>query len=270
MIDGHFKTSCKKCIFATYKNNKQTGCAAGVFDIFQGSKEFIQDAEKSFFTLENFACRYIRPLFWGKDLSEEEQLHKLNEETMIDLSAAVVISDSDIDKLKNTIDQIVAQTLHFREIVFVNSFNNRHNFKDILRTIEDKRIKIRWSLKQVVDAEIGDQYGIDLAFKSCPSLFIVNIICGQNLPNNFVEKINEYHKKMHKFLVLKPKNDLGHCLVIQSHAYDIVQGNATVQWNDTDEIISDMVTKIQKIASLQNAVWAVRDLSEVCDCLKEI
>lgn len=270
MSNGHFKTSCKNCIFAKFENNKQVDCSAGVFDIFKGKREFIKDADKSYFNLEDFACRYIRPHFWGVDLSQEERLRKLEEETMIDLSAAIIISDDDKEKLEKTINEILNQTLPFKELIFVNSFNNRDRFKDILKIIEDVQIKIKWSIKQIVDKEIEDKYGIDLAFRSCESLFIAQIICGENIPHKFVEKVNEYHKQMHKFLILKPKNILGHCMVIQKHVYDIVQGNATVEWHETNEIISDMLMKIERIASDQNVDWAIRNLSEVCNCLQEV
>jgi hypothetical protein len=270
MSNGRFKTSCKNCVFAKFENNKQVDCAAGVFDIFKGKREFIQEEDKSFFTLEDFACRYIRPNFWGANLSEEERLQKLQQETMIDLSAAIIVSENYKEKLQETIEQVLKQTLSFKELVFINSFNNRDDFKDILKIIEDAQIKIKWSIKQIVDKEIEDKYGIDLAFRSCNSLFIAQIICGENIPNNFVEKINEYHKQMHKFLVLKPKNNLGHCTIIQKHVYDIVQGNSTVEWNETNEIISDMIVKIERIASQENVDWAIKNLSEVCNCLQEV
>ena len=75
---------------------------------------------------------------------------------------------------------------------------------------------------------------------------------------------------MHKFLVLKPKNNLGHCTIIQKHVYDIVQGNSTVEWNETNEIISDMIVKIERIAAQEKVDWAIKNLSEVSNCLQEI
>ena len=270
MTNGNFKTSCKNCIFAKFENNKQVDCAAGIFDIFKGKREFIKDDDKSYFNLEDFACRYIRPHFWGAGLFEEEQLQKLQEETMIDLSAAIIVSENYKEKLEKTINQVVNQTLPFKELIFINSFNNRNDFKDILKIIENAQIKIKWSIKQIVDKEIEDKYAIDLAFQSCQSLFIAQIICGENIPDNFVEKIDNYNKQMHKFLILRPKNNLGHCLIIQRHAYDIVKGNSTVEWNETNEIISDMIVKIERIAVQQNVDWAIRNLSEVCNCLQEV
>ena len=265
-----FNTSCEKCIFAKYEDNVQVDCKAKVFEKFKTNKKIKINEDKTFFTLDNFVCRYIRPSFWGKDLTDDQRIEKIQLETMIDLAAAVIVDEDNFGNLELTIDELINQSMPFKEIIFVNSFNNKSNFSKILKIIEDKKIKTFWSLKQVVDPEIGIQYGIDLAFASCKSIFVAKLICGEKINTNFVEKINEYHQQMHKFLVLKPKNSLEHCLVIQRYVYEMVQGNATVEWNDTKEIIIDMLTKIEKIANDQKIDWAIRNLSEVCNCFQEI
>lgn len=263
------KTLCEKCKFATYKDNVQTGCEAGVYEILKEKEydiELIESNGKSFFGINNFVCRYIRPTTWEPDLNKEEYLEKLNYDSGIKITAVVYCDIDSYGEIKNSLMQIENQSMKFEKVIIVNSLNNISNFYLLCKVIKEINKKTLWEIKQVKDPEMGEQYAIDIGFESCKSLFITIFKAGKDIPENFVEELNSFNKKMEKFLVLVPENEFGHGLTIQRHVFLMVNGNALVEWHDTKEMMSGILEKIQIIAEDQNADWCIRMLKEV-SCL---
>lgn len=263
------KTLCEKCKFAEYKNDVQIGCQAGVYEILKEKEyniEMVNNNGKTFFGINDFVCRYIRPTTWEPDLNKEEYLEKLEHDSGIKITAAIYCDKDSFETIRNSLTQIENQSMEFEKVVIINSLDNIANFYLLCKVIKEVHKKTLWEVKQIKDPEIAEQHAIDIGFESCKSLFITIFKSGQDIPENFVEEINSFNKKMEKFLVLVPENEFGHGLTIQRHAFLMVNGNAVVEWHDTKEMMSGIIEKIQIIAADQKADWCIRMLKEV-SCL---
>ena len=263
------KTLCEKCKFAEYKDSIQIGCEAGVYKILKEKKyniEIVKRNEKTFFCIDNFVCRYIRPTTWEPDLNKEDYLEKLKHDSSIKITAAVYCDKDSFETIRDSLAQIENQSIKFEKLIVVNSLDNIANFYLLCKVIKEVNKNTPWEVKQIKDPDIVEQHAIDIGFESCQSLFITIFKSGKNIPENFVEEINSFNEKMEKFLVLVPENEFGHGLTIQRHVFSMVNGNALVEWHDTKEMMSGILDKIQIIAKDQEADWCIRLFKEV-SCL---
>lgn len=263
------KTLCEKCKFAEYKDNVQIGCEAGVYKILKEKEyniEMLKNNGKTFFGINNFICRYIRPTTWEPDLNKEEYLEKLKHDSRIKITAAIYCDKESFEGIKDSLTQIENQSMGFEKIIVVNSLNNIANFYILCKVIREVNKNTPWEVKQVKDPDLAEQHAIDIGFESCKSLFITIFKSGQNIPENFVEELDSFNNKMEKFLVLVPENKFGHGLTVQRHAFSMVNGNALVEWHGTKEMMSGILEKIQIIAEDQKSDWCIRLLKEV-SCL---
>lgn len=127
-----YKSSCEKCIFASYDNDIQVGCKAGRLEKFKVNSEICKRDEKTWFLLKRF-CNLYR----------EENISLEEARQQIALKFAIVIYD--YEDLENETAIKSAKNIQYDKSKFKIIFSSKHNSKagcyfDAINTLQQAGI----------------------------------------------------------------------------------------------------------------------------------
>jgi len=109
-----YKSSCEKCIFATYENNKQTGCNAGRLEKLKTNSHICDSGDKSWYLLKRF-CNLYRE----QDISIQEARKQ------IELKFAIIIYDYNDAAYLTAMESI--KNIDYDKSKFKAIFSSKHN-----------------------------------------------------------------------------------------------------------------------------------------------
>ena len=236
------ETTCKDCVFAQLKNDKQHGCQLNRLEKL-GFRE--SDAppfgDGKYFTVERF-CNTARPQEWLDSLSFEESLD-LKKTVMKEVYPRVGIlinfdteQDQPLEKLQHSISQLLSQEHTPRYVIVCNQkveYNEaiqemlasnlpestEHHIVQLIRKFENK-IEI-----------------IDECFRHALNGWMYVTTCGEEIPNTLMQTLNRIiNEDMEKITIVKPYDGFNG-MIFQAVIFKFLNGNKPKAW--TVEEIDD-------------------------------
>lgn len=116
-------TSCQKCVFAEFDDNKQVGCELGRLDIYREhgievSTHTNDEDSKEAFLIVGRICTACRDLEWGEK-NPKKEWRQIVEKQMDMRYLVIIVADSDTEALERSIKSVANQELPSTEVVVV-------------------------------------------------------------------------------------------------------------------------------------------------------
>lgn len=191
-------TPCKKCTFAIFDDNTQTGCFLNKIEKFR-AKGFevleVYDNEKEFYVINKKKCLSYRESDWlnkinCKDLGEASKI--LAEENAIKYIAVIYLEESTTkEEFETIISSLSEQKTPPKGLMIVTDKYKQYNFniKDIIPVLNGSNI--HWRLQNFIDESMTYEQKIKAIIKSAPiDRFYYLIYPSKYKINNFAEKID--------------------------------------------------------------------------------
>ena len=206
------KTSCKKCIFAEYENNIQTGCFANRLDKFT-DKNFVTDNDDKSHYLINRFCNLCHQENWAYYLKEKHKFDFTKEallnfaklEAMPSIDCLIILDNLTIEQATAIVDDIFS-SMNDKITIWFYQTKDKFTFEQISNIYYELGIDYPEPY-YLHTGRINDLYGK-----------INNFICfikqtNYNLPN-ITENLND-----------KINNKMEQCLFIQDEPWTLIHSN---------------------------------------------
>ena len=131
-----YETPCKECIFATYSENTQVGCAADRLKHFDVVEAY--DHDKEFFVVKG-ACNYSRPKFWNKG-DPSVEIAEIENMPSVCIIFDIYKDESQIPVIEKTVD-LVSYPNNKVFWILVHSFNDHEKFRPFHSKLLEKGYK---------------------------------------------------------------------------------------------------------------------------------
>ena len=220
----HTDTTCKDCIFATYKDITQIDCSMNRLDTFRHlGYEIIEayDHDREFYVIKKKTCPYKRTKKWKYyDADEKDQREKIADEIRIRYKA-IVVHNGNLDDLLLTVHSLLQQSIKPSNIVVILQESFKEHRLAILGEL--KTIDIPWRIENIKD-EIEYWRAVDFAVMNRPQRYYAVFNAGCNIPLDMFEIINyKISEEILPIVLVKP-NGKGDGL-IALHALHIASEN---------------------------------------------
>lgn len=202
-------TNCQKCVFATYEEKTQVGCAAGRLDAYRSKNINIIEAEdleeNEFYVIEAWCAGY-REEEWSVIHEGKDLLNVLKEETKPRVGFFVLVNEDSNDGLEKTIDSIVQEGGDY--IVIVRNLPSEYlKYADLIEKSQEIMKKhdeeIGFRVMQVLDPH-DDLHAIDEAFANSQSGYYSVIECGKTVKSGIIGILNKnINEKLEKIGYVK-------------------------------------------------------------------
>lgn len=252
------ETSCKDCIFATWKDNFQEGCRLNRIEMLcnKGATLVREEKEdKNYVVLKDRICMACRNSEWAKknDTANVEAVVRAQMTVRCDV-LITMDNDFDIEAFKKTVSSIEKQELMPMSVTGVL---NKDGLKpsNLINILKGKGFA--WRVEYLVQ-KVSREEACNTALRRCSAPFYVVFEPGFFAPSSFLADIDKaINDRGERFSLLKPYNSDWNCMVVQRKTHNIVEKY------DSEEY-KDIVGKISYLASLENNIHMIKDVKDIC------
>lgn len=157
-------TACKKCVFASYNNNSQTGCSIGYLEKYKNINATIlevYDEEKEFYVINDKKCLCYREDSWFKEKnmensSLEEKISKIKEENHLHYLMVINLYNFNDDELRRITQEISNLSVKPQKIIFIRYSNNKSfEFKVLSSLLKETNLNCKWRIQSMIDDSLN-------------------------------------------------------------------------------------------------------------------
>ena len=262
-------TLCNNCVFAQYKNDKQTGCIAGRLDHFTqanipiGEMKY-EDTGTTSFVIEGKVCVYYRNEEWVRETYPNKSVNDIQDivKTQLNIPYHAIVFFRQTDTMEDLdlrLSELHNQKVKPKIVTVVDRSHTVENLSTKIMNLCKKHSFAYWRVQRVQAVDQIDTDVIDLVFdstKNKPYMFYITFECKYPIPISMSEDIHKsLHDDMKSFSVLLPNtNNVGGAalkIAHQKHA-----GN------------SFGVSLEAKIRHYDDAPHLIKKVEEICTSLK--
>jgi hypothetical protein len=188
------KTSCRKCVFAIFDNNIQTGCKFNRTDIFRQKNKLyeIKEDDNLFFIIDTM-CNTCRDVKWADKY--EDPMNQVKKEIEPKIHTFIVDkSDDNADLVKHRILSTV-KSLNKSSIkpyilhLVIQNYNLTTEVIDILNIVKEKFNKnTKLTITYALDRELDM---VDSAISLVEQPYYMVVKSGEKLPSDYIDKFNK-------------------------------------------------------------------------------
>lgn len=271
-------TSCSKCIFAEWDENKQINCKANRLSKFIERGETVaiiaQENESHFFIKDRICTMCFQQSWLDKINNINNPLLYVRQRILLKCDALILVSNESIEEIEITIKSLLKQKLLPQIINIVLNSNTMPVWKiaKLLRSLEDKHY-FQWKISNIEERmenldTVSLEWCVDHVISLCESPFYSVFIPGFKVPNNFYEKIdNAINDELYRFVALIPVDDWNG-LFVQTEIHKKIGGNTPMMLEESDEfgnlIAYTVIDKIHYIANLEGRSEIVMKVGDIC------
>lgn len=209
-------TPCKNCVFASYENITQNGCALNYLDIYhQKDIEVLEayDEEKEFYIINGKKCIGYREPKWFANLNMtnatlEEKISKYNEFNQIDYLAIIDLKAFDKVKLDKTIKDLNNSQVKPKKIIIFRYLDQPNSddfhYSSIQEIIDSNNVSYQWRMQTILDDSLTQEEVLKGAINlNAKYRFIYYIKDHTNNIANIIDEANNIvHKELGSFNIL--------------------------------------------------------------------
>lgn len=212
-----FHTPCKKCYFAEYDSNTQTGCYMGLIDQYRQSEtvEIVEayDEEHEFYIINKKQCAGYREenYFKSRNLenaSLEEKVAYVQDKLQLKYIAIINSVSLELETLSSILEELKKSDVNPSCIMVCVSEKSKYTFNDYYKVLNKSGIGCSWKIKYVQDPEQTHittvHHVINLGAENCN--FVLSI---DGNYDNITEMINLgndiTYRKFDRFMVISNK-----------------------------------------------------------------
>lgn len=250
-------TSCRQCVFAEYEGNKQVGCHAGRFEVFNKHGVdliYVKDNEKEFYLVKDKACAYFRHIDRCQEALKNHTIEELKEKIgsglKIPYQAMIFFRDGDdLDDLGKRLDELEAQ---YVKPSIVSIIDRTHSTEDITPKIvglfhNNYKFDV-WRTQRVKSTDVPDGSTIDVCYDSTKKekyFFYIVFEASLPIPDSFSKEIHHsIQQEMKNFVYLEAnKEGIGKTVLKAAHAkyggnaFDIDLKDKLIHYDDGVDLI---------------------------------
>tara|TARA_R110002167_G_scaffold229447_2_gene434745 strand:- start:1425 stop:2234 length:810 start_codon:yes stop_codon:yes gene_type:complete len=257
------ETHCKGCVFAEYRNKKQTGCKLNRVELLNPEKTGKTENGKFEFIFDRF-CNTYRPKEWKKVLSKEEKKNlrqTVLREVFPRLGMFIFLDPSStnaMEDLEYTIKQIKGQTRGAPRYVVV--INPSVEYNEEIQTLLATEFDFEETEYHIVLSLVGqmDLFLIGEAFRHAKNGWIFVTTSGEDIPENLFEKIDDRMNIDMKRLVLVKPYEKMNGMIFQAAVYKFLDGNKSLVDTKTREKVR--INFIEKVEAMD-----FNDPNSICE-----
>tara|TARA_R110000824_G_scaffold379455_1_gene571439 strand:- start:2391 stop:3200 length:810 start_codon:yes stop_codon:yes gene_type:complete len=257
------ETHCKGCVFAEYRNKKQTGCKLNRVELLNPEKTGKTENGKFEFIFDRF-CNTYRPKEWKKVLSKEEKKNlrqTVLREVFPRLGMFIFLDPSStnaMEDLEYTIKQIKGQTRGAPRYVVV--INPSVEYNEEIQTLLATEFDFEETEYHIVLSLVGqmDLFLIGEAFRHAKNGWIFVTTSGEDIPENLFEKIDDRMNVDMKRLVLVKPYEKMNGMIFQAAVYKFLDGNKSLVDTKTREKVR--INFIEKVEAMD-----FNDPNSICE-----
>lgn len=206
-------TSCKNCIFAQYQDKTQIGCNIGQLEDYRENNlhytrhinpkiDIVEafDDDKEYFVVNGIKCHYKRNENWGHKVNKKYWTERVKEENRIKYQS-IIFTHDDFDKLTNTIESLLSQSIPPQHITVVRSTFNTIRPSTIADYLRESGLP--WKIENIIDSNLLHPHIIDNVLKTRAYPYHSIFYAGKIVPQDFFETINQkiYNENL-KFAII--------------------------------------------------------------------
>jgi len=259
------RTTCKKCVFATYEGKTQTGCQLGLIEKFrENGKEVVEayDEEREFFVINNTFCPYQRNETW-KNKKGDDLIGAVRDEVRLRATWFIYVDNQTIEDIVTTLRHgVLSQTYRPELIVIVlNSPIRPSEIRDRLgRDFIYEGIPYR--VTQIADRSVTQGISLDIAVQSVPESWLIFTNAGGNLPSNFLESLDKAINREMRGVVMVRPNFGFHGLALTKSTYRYFNGNEPAMTDGGS--VSSIVQKLDYVATQEGFTKLIIGIDSLC------
>lgn len=241
-------TSCKKCIFALYKDITQFGCKINKIDMWEGQDIRILEAfdeEKEFYIINKKKCPYKRVPKWGAKYPKDEHIERVEAEVVLQYHA-IVIDNNNLEDINTTLTSLCKQEIKPKKITLIRLYGNNVFPSNIVPLLQSTGIK--WQMNNVVDEELSIEEIIDSVIVFCKTPYYSIFFSDLKLPE-FTSNINKMVKEAIPFVLIKGNSE-GSGQFVHTITHKILKGNK----------VEKLINKIEEHSN-ENVI---KRINEIC------
>ena len=262
-------TECLNCVFATYENSVQNGCAANRLEKFHTKGipiiPFINaKTNNTSFIIDGKTCVYYRNKEWAakyyKTKETEEVLNKVKQELKIPYHVLLFFRKTDsLEDVKSRLDELESQKIKPKILTLIDRSHTEKVMTGELMKVCQKYSFDHWRIQAIQAIDQVDNDIIDLAYdntKKMKYMFYMIFDCEHPIPLKMSEDIHtSLHDEMQSFTVLKP-NSNGVGKTVLKAAHEKYNGNSfTIPIED-------------KIVHYDDSPHLIKKVEEICPSLQ--
>lgn len=226
--------SCKGCIFAFYKEDKQTSCLLGRSQLLNPSGQLREEEGKSSYLFNRF-CNTFRPKSYLDKFHNDDLDSAANGvmDEVIPRITYIIEFNYNLDSLKQIIDDItINQTINNVGAVIVINDKVEYN-EEIMEIINDRVLKIYnkkpYLIQMINDSTSSEKF--EEAFNHAKNGWTLFLPQGQSILHNFVNKIHERINYQMKRFSYSYDETSGR-YITQSSLFKLLDGNKGRSFNE--------------------------------------
>ena len=262
-------TECLNCVFATYENSIQNGCAAHRLEKFYAKDipiiPFInQKTGITSFIIDGKSCVYYRNVEWAHEYYETQDhdniLSQVQGELKIPYHVLLFFRTSDsLKNVQNRLEELENQKVKPKILTLIDRSHTEQVMTGELMKICQNYKFDHWRIQAIQAIDQIDNDIIDLAYdntKKMKYMFYMVFDCEYPIPLTMSEDIHtSLHDEMKSFTVLKP-NSNGIGKTVLKVAHEKYNGNSfTIPLED-------------KIVHYDDAPHLIKKVEEICPSLR--
>lgn len=151
-------TACKKCVFAEYKGNSQTGCATDYLNKYRNiGAEIIEvyDDTCEFYVINEKKCLCYREDSWFKRYDMEnssinEKIAKVKEHNRLHYLMVINLRNWTTDQLQQVMKEQISQlSVKPQKIIFIRYKN--FEFNQLNSLLKESNLSCSWRIQSMID-----------------------------------------------------------------------------------------------------------------------
>jgi hypothetical protein len=266
-------TSCKDCVFATYENKTQVGCAFGRLDAYKrrfgkAAVAAAYDDDKEFFIVNGHACgakRHCPP----EPFNVQSLVRHVRQELTAKVDFVVMVKPGD-DIIK-TVESIKAQTVPAFSVVFLPESKDV-SVPSLHMGMREVAAGMTWSVTSIKERAKDGSFPdrgrlLDLVTDKMKGHFYTVLSAGATVPPDFIEKIDRaVTDELATFMVVRPEHGEGLTVAHGFHRSPLVGGHRAVYAGEGDDeiILEGVEAKAEFMAHAHALPGLVVRRAEVC------
>jgi hypothetical protein len=267
-------TSCRRCVFAEYKTDpqsgyaEQTGCAAGRFDAFEENGVdliFVEEDKEKFYLVKDKACIYFRHVDAYAQILKANSIEEIKERVASSLKIPyhVLIFLRQWDTIADLEQRLVELEQQAVKPKIVSVIDRTHSEVDITPQVvglfHNKYSFEHWRTQRVTAQDMLDITITDVCYdntKSMKYFFYTIFEASTPIPASFSAEIHHYvQDKMKSFVMLEP-NSKGNGKTVLKMAHEKYAGN------------SFEIELEKKLVHYDDGAHLIRKVEDVCPSLR--
>lgn len=214
-------TPCRKCVFAQYKNNTQTGCALNYIQAYKNIDGIeileVYDDEKEFFVVNKKKCIGYREESWFKKFDNantlQDKIKIYNDHNHIDYLLTINLNNLSRKDIEILFNQINRLSIKPSQLILVRYPKRLEDSEDypyewIKSLIDNSDIDFKWRIQTVVDSTVTYSMMLNnIVSVNKKYRFVVSIDQFNNDLSSVIDYANDMvYKQLKTFIVIANKN----------------------------------------------------------------